>query len=40
MITVARRPVCLRDEAGFEGWEAGSTCVVGRIGVAISFLAL
>jgi hypothetical protein len=40
MITVARRPMCLPDGAGLEGWEAGSTCVVGRIGVAVSFLAL
>ncbi|KAF2106608.1 hypothetical protein BDV96DRAFT_654610 [Lophiotrema nucula] len=40
MIVVARRPVCLPDTPGFQGWEAGTTCVVGRAGVAISLIAL
>jgi hypothetical protein len=40
LIIFARRPVCLPAGASLEGWEAGTTCVVGRIGTAISMIAL
>ncbi|KAF2267275.1 hypothetical protein CC78DRAFT_94716 [Lojkania enalia] len=40
MIIVARRPVCLPPRVGLQGWEAGATCVVGRLGIAMSMLAL
>ncbi|KAF1998169.1 hypothetical protein P154DRAFT_439759 [Amniculicola lignicola CBS 123094] len=39
-ITIARRPVCLPAQRGLSGWEAGTPCMVGRAGVAISFIAL
>ncbi|KAF2743252.1 hypothetical protein M011DRAFT_451796 [Sporormia fimetaria CBS 119925] len=40
MITVARRPRCLPDISGFAKWESGTTCIVARISVAFSSLAL
>ncbi|KAF2793673.1 hypothetical protein K505DRAFT_375197 [Melanomma pulvis-pyrius CBS 109.77] len=40
LIIVARQPVCLPAGAGLEGWEAGTTCVVGRIGTTFSIIAL
>ena len=39
MILVARRPVCL-PESGVRSWEVGRTCVVGRVGIAGSVVAL
>ncbi|KAF2179882.1 hypothetical protein K469DRAFT_594590 [Zopfia rhizophila CBS 207.26] len=40
MITVARRPVCLPAARGLARWESGTTCVVGRLSVAMSLIAL
>jgi hypothetical protein len=40
LITVARQPVCLPEAPGRQGWEAGTTCVVGRLGIALSLIAL
>ncbi|KAF1951616.1 hypothetical protein CC80DRAFT_480898 [Byssothecium circinans] len=40
MITVARQPVCLSEAPGLQGWEAGSTCRVSRVGIAFSIVAL
>ncbi|KAF2647537.1 hypothetical protein K491DRAFT_723361 [Lophiostoma macrostomum CBS 122681] len=40
LITVARQPVCLPEAPGRQGWEAGTTCMIGRAGVAMSLIAL
>lgn len=40
MIIVARQPVCLPKGPGLRGWEAGTTCRVGRAGVAFAIIAL
>jgi len=40
MIIVARRPVCLHEAPGLEGWEFGSTCLGSRIGIAFAAISL
>ncbi|KAF2492216.1 hypothetical protein BU16DRAFT_107074 [Lophium mytilinum] len=40
MIIAARQPICLAKSSYLAGWEAGSTCVVGRIAIAMSLFAL
>jgi hypothetical protein len=40
LIIVARQPVCLPEGEDRAAWEAGTPCVVGRAGVAMSLIAL
>ncbi|KAF2733379.1 hypothetical protein EJ04DRAFT_273561 [Polyplosphaeria fusca] len=40
MIIVARRPRCLPAAPDRAGWEAGTTCTVGRFGMAMAMIAL
>ncbi|OAG04445.1 uncharacterized protein CC84DRAFT_793057 [Paraphaeosphaeria sporulosa] len=40
MIIVARRPRCLPGALGLTSWEIGTTCRVGRVGVAFAMIAL
>ncbi|ORY19276.1 hypothetical protein BCR34DRAFT_528201 [Clohesyomyces aquaticus] len=39
-ITVARQPICLPREGNPPGWQVGTTCAVGRVGIAFSMVAL
>ncbi|KAF2703041.1 hypothetical protein K504DRAFT_539238 [Pleomassaria siparia CBS 279.74] len=40
LIIIARQPMCLPAAAELGGWEAGTTCVVGRVATAISLIVL
>ncbi|KAF9737102.1 hypothetical protein PMIN03_006736 [Paraphaeosphaeria minitans] len=40
MIIVARRPSCLPGARGLNSWEIGTTCQVGRVGIAFAMMAL
>lgn len=40
MILVARRPSCLPNQLDGQSWEAGSTCIVSRVGMALAMIAL
>lgn len=40
MILVARRPSCLPNQLDGQHWEAGITCIVSRVGMALAMIAL
>lgn len=40
MVLVARRPSCLPNQIDGQSWEAGITCLVSRIGMALAMVAL
>jgi hypothetical protein len=40
MIIVARRPTCLDEAPGLQGWEFGFTCLSSRVGIAFAVIAL
>lgn len=40
MILVARRPSCLAVQFEGQAWEAGITCLVSRVGMALAMIAL
>jgi hypothetical protein len=40
MILVARRPICLQETPGLQGWEFGSTCLYGRVGITFAAISL
>ncbi|KAJ8109701.1 hypothetical protein OPT61_g7268 [Boeremia exigua] len=40
MILVARRPICLPNQLDGESWEAGITCLISRVGMALAMIAL
>ena len=40
MILIARRPGCLPNQLDGQSWEAGITCLVSRVGMALATIAL
>lgn len=40
MILVARRPTCLLSQGDGQSWEAGTTCLISRVGMALAMIAL
>ncbi|KAF2626683.1 hypothetical protein BU25DRAFT_92736 [Macroventuria anomochaeta] len=40
MILVARRPSCLPNQLDGQSWEAGITCLFGRVGMSLAMIAL
>ena len=40
MILVARRPSCLASQLEGQAWEAGMTCLISRVGMALAMIAL
>jgi hypothetical protein len=40
MVLVARRPSCLGSQLEGQAWEAGITCLVSRVGMALAMIAL
>lgn len=40
MILVARRPICLPNKLDGQSWEAGASCLISRVGMALAMIAL